>query len=98
MGATEDDSSVGNIPHGPLLAFDGIIALGSQAQLEWADACCIDAGEILVIHQVLLAHGPMRTPDLMRVVGMSTVCLRAHLSYLARRPDPLVKRVRPGIW
>ena len=52
----------------------------------------------LVIFHKLQAQGPMRTPDLAREVGTPTVCMRALLSYLARRPTPLVERVRPGVW
>lgn len=52
----------------------------------------------LVIFHKLQVYGPMRTPDLAREVGTPTVCMRALLSYLARRPTPLVERVRPGVW
>ena len=48
--------------------------------------------------QRLQRSGPARTPDLARDLGTSTVCMRALLSYLARRPSPIVARVRPGLW
>ena len=48
--------------------------------------------------QRLQRNGPARTPDLARDLGTSTVCMRALLSYLARKPRPVVLRVEPGLW
>lgn len=54
--------------------------------------------QTLMVVRCLERQGPMPTRALAQALGTTPVCMRALLSYMARRPLPRVRRVRPGWW